>query len=345
MTIQNEFAERLQTFLDVFTEEETDTFARSLAAVGEMVEAGFGEDRAAQVMAAISRIIDSPHLASAVDLSPLDDWREYFADIDVSARGFFPPNLLQAQDVASFANFGILASWEHIVDGVPQEGLEKSIEDVPAYIEGAISNLEEFMQLFGERATTWAFESVQRTILAARGRLKIDLGQPLTVHELAAASGVATKRIQNAIYAKSDDAPIPDTDGLISVASAERWLTARQYQPSIWREYLGERKNGVQADTANNEDDDRGTDEYLFVPEAADGSVFAPSCARGGGENEHYLIGAKGNQQPFDDYDDALKALTAMNSPKWNRKNPNGNFGIVKAARWRRISRSELAHL
>lgn len=72
-----------------------------------------------------------------------------------------------------------------------------------------------------------------------------------------------------------------------------------------------------------------------FVPVATDGSFFLPACRMGNG----FTIGKKGQELKFDDYDEALRRLTAMPTPRWRRRNDSGNRGIVAGQRWERISR------
>lgn len=343
-----EFEERLATFLEGYTEEETDTFARSLVTVGDMVEAGFGGERAAGVMNALLQVITAQAVPATLKFSGRDEWRQDLVDMNVSADTNFPAAMQRAQDLNSFAYYGILASWARIRDGETEVGLEESITDVPAYVEGTIAGLEKFMSLFGKAADTWGFDQIERTILAARGRLKIDQNQPLSVHELAALSKVITKRLQNAMYTKSDEAPIANENGLIAPASAERWLNNRAYLPSIWQSYTAVRawNEDPETDLAEKASDDTvETDEFLFVPEAADGTVFGPSCGRESSGVTRYTIGEKGDERSFDNFEEALNALTKMVVPRWRRPNPRGIYGIVRAERWRRVSRAQLTSL
>src|SRR5690606_40172796 len=70
-------------------------------------------------------------------------------------------------------------------------------------------------------------------------------------------------------------------------------------------------------------------EDYLFVPVARDGSIFAPSCALGG----RFTIGEKGSETKFDSYTDALEALQRMPTPRWRRPGQKGSAGDV--AGWR----------
>lgn len=69
-----------------------------------------------------------------------------------------------------------------------------------------------------------------------------------------------------------------------------------------------------------------------LVPVAKCGSWFGPHLARAG----RFAIGAKGEEQPYTDYYEALAALRAMTVPRWRRPNSKGNGGIVAGIRWSR---------
>jgi hypothetical protein len=334
MNLQNIFAERLALFRDSFSEEETDTFLRSLVTVGDIVEAGFGADVAAKAMRSLY------HLLVGSELEGEQNWREAFEDLTSSSEIALTSAMERGGDLNAFAYFGVLASWD-LSEPLPPE-LAMSRSDVPGYIRSVIADYENFMSLFGAAAPTWGFDVISRTILAARGRLAIDENRPMTVHELAALSGVAPKRVQNAIYAKSDQAPVVDDSGLVTPASARQWLDARGYLPSIWRDWSGvEHFEGAARVESEDEEDD-----FLFVPEASDGSLFSPNgCARGSGDDRHYTIGEKGAERTVPTYEGALEELTRMVTPRWRRPNSSGNWGVVRAERWRRIPRSDLDRL
>jgi hypothetical protein len=330
-----QYQERLAQFQESFTEEETDTFARSLVVVGEMVAAGFGEAAAAACMAGLHKLLVGSEIPEGAE------WREQWLDLSSSGDLTITPAMKQGADLHAFAYYGVLASWQQ-TDPLPPE-LEVSRTDVPSYIESTIALYKRFMGLFGEAAPSWGFDVIGRTILAAQARLKVDQELPMTVHELAALSRVASKRVQNAIYAGSDGAPVIDADGLITPSSARQWLDARDYLPSLWQSW-SDQHAGEAGDRMASEPDEAAYD-FLFVPEAADGSLFAPSCGRGPVNERRYMIGEKGRERPVADYDQALTELARMVVPKWRRPNAAGNWGVVRAERWRRVRRADLQRL
>lgn len=67
-----------------------------------------------------------------------------------------------------------------------------------------------------------------------------------------------------------------------------------------------------------------------LVPVANDGTWFGPHLLRTG----QFTVGEKGREQKLDSYAEALAALAAMDTPRWRRPNPKGNWGIVSGVRW-----------
>jgi hypothetical protein len=334
MNLPNGYHERFALFQETFTEEETDTFFRSMSVVGEIIEAGFGADQASVAMSSLYELLTGSKSSDG-------NWRDAFQDLTVSAEINFTPAMERGADLNAFAFHGILPSWK-LPEPLPAE-LEMSRTDLAAYIQSIIADYERFMGLFGASAPTWGFDVISRTILAARGRLKVDQEAPMTVHELAALSRVAPKRVQNAIYAGSDQSPVVDANGLVTPSSARRWLDDRGYLPTLKLASLAgsDEEVGSSEDELPDEEDD-----FLFVPEASDGSLFTPSaCARGSGDEERFTIGAKGSERTICGYDKALAELGRMVTPRWRRPNSSGNWGVVRAERWRRIRRSDLERL
>jgi hypothetical protein len=75
----------------------------------------------------------------------------------------------------------------------------------------------------------------------------------------------------------------------------------------------------------------RNSNMSIFLPVSKDDSRFDPkSCCRDGG----YWIGAKGREQKFDLFEEALAILAKMDRPRWRRPNAAGNWGLVTGVRW-----------
>lgn len=339
------FDDRLTEFQETYEWYETDGMLRSLCVVGELLSVTFDAVTAARGMHAL-KLVTETSPASEIQWSKLDSevdmaWEGAWAELDAFNDSSYSRIMDRAHDVHAFAFFGILPGWalEHADRG------RLDFTDVPAYVTGTVTQLNRFLSLLPKSLDLYGVEEIERTCLAATGRLKIDTNESLSVHELAAVTKVSTKRLQNAIYAKTADAPLPNkSDGLIPVASAQRWLEARGYLPSIWREFIAAKAWEAEGSTAVVTDTVEESEDYFFVPEARDGTIFSPTFCqrRGSGGKPSYTIGAKGDEKTYDDYEAALADLTRMRTARWRRPNENGNFGIVSAERWRRLSRSEL---
>lgn len=333
-----EFNARLAEFQANYEWAETNVLARALANTGEMAELIFDPVTAARAMQSLRIVVATPPHRS-IDWSrfpqePTLDWKNEWDELDAFNDTSWSNLMDQAHNLNAFAYYGILPTW----DLLDADRDSQAFTDVPGYIHGIIEKLNRFMQMLPKNFDAEELGALERTCLAATARIKFDLDQPMTVHELAAASQVTVKRLQNAVYAKSADAPLVDKDGLIPASSAYRWLEAREFKQSIWREILEVEGWEQSPDTVAAKPAE--VDEFLFVPEAKDGSLFSPvACKRPSG---HYTIGAKGSEVDYVDYDEALAALSALKSPSWRRPNPKGIFGSVVAERWRRVTRREL---
>ncbi|BDO04975.1 transcriptional regulator [Klebsiella quasipneumoniae subsp. quasipneumoniae] len=64
----------------------------------------------------------------------------------------------------------------------------------------------------------------------------------------------------------------------------------------------------------------------LLVPYAADGSCFHPGLAST--RDGSFAVGDKAAQKRFGTFAEALEYLRSMETAKWRRPNPSGNWGI-----------------
>lgn len=161
----------------------------------------------------------------------------------------------------------------------------------------------------------------------AAARLKVDQDEPLTMSEIALLTGKRDATVTTTAYRKVF--PTYEHDGKRYAATADvlPWLVQNGYLPTQGRH------EPVEAIPIQEQADD-----YLFVPVARDGSIFAPSCAAGG----RFTIGEKGRETKFDNYMDALEALQRMPTPRWRRPGPKGVPGIVTGVRFERVARSRV---
>ncbi len=172
---------------------------------------------------------------------------------------------------------------------------------------------------------------LDRTLLAAEGRLALDESNTITPDQLAALARIGLKSIRNAL-APSSGSGLETKDGAVTAASALQWLNARgTFKTSIWRE-------ASIAPAKSSSESIEG--EIIWVPFASDGTEFDPkTCLRAG----NYTIGPKGSEERFADYREALDRLARMRSaPYWRRPNTVGNWGIVAAVGFRPHTAQEL---
>lgn len=219
-SIQQEFYARLGSFQETFAWEECDGLVRPLALAGDLIERAFEPVTAARAMQALRLILDtSPknkmNWSQLGDEEAVLEWRAEWQDLDAHNDTSSPETMERAHDLNAFAYFGILPSWSSLSESNAEFLGDEPSLDVPAFVTETIERLTKYLSLFGPNSKSYELEAIQTTCLAAAGRLKFDHGDPMSVHELAALSRVTTKRLQNAIYAKSAGAPIISKDGLI----------------------------------------------------------------------------------------------------------------------------------
>lgn len=359
--IKNEFENRLEDFRESYTWEECEGLVRPIAVVGEMIDLAFSPLVAARAMQAL-RLIITVHPDQPIEWDklnadfPLDNWREDWADLDAYNDTYWSELMERTHNLHAFAFYSVIPTWDRLSSSEHSTDDNWETTKVVSYVQDIVERLTRFTAMFpkGVEHREW-LQSIEAVCLAATARLKLDEGESISVHELAALTRVSTKRVQNAIYSKADISPIVGKNGLFQKANAQRWLDAQGFLPSIWKEFITNKCWEANADISAapiEVFEDNGTDEFLFVPEAKDGTVFSPTfCLRKGISNgpsaapPYYTIGPKGAETNFTSYDEALEALSIQQVPRWRRPNENGKFGIVSAERWRRLTRAEIQSL
>lgn len=163
----------------------------------------------------------------------------------------------------------------------------------------------------------------------ALSRYAIDRGEgDVDLPSLALFGGVTEGRIRNIL--SSNDSGLEKVGQRVTAASAAAWLRGRkEFFASIWQQPDEVVPEAASTDFA---------DDVIFVPVAADGSLFNPGLARGG----KFMIGAKGEEVSHPTFEEALGALQKMATPRWRRPNDAGNWGIVSGREWKRIERRQL---
>ena len=362
-SLRDVFESRLEEFGVDYGFYEQDEAVQALAVTGELLDLMFGGAEAPIAMTAMRKIIAHGRRVAwewaKLDEQPLDaDWRKTWADIDGWDASSTPPFLDELRDLNAFGHYGIQPIWafaaserRHLPEAAHLLERLAAVQDMPAWVEAVcrkIDALERLAPRTENGATKLSATLATRDL--ARARIAYDLRQPLTVQQLALLSGVTTKRIQNAIYAKTDEAPVVDKNGLISPDSCDGWLFSRDYLPSIWKQVAALyplTSDWGEKDEYEAEEPDRFIEDYLFVPVANDGTMFVPSLRRAGkGGDGGFTIGAKASEEVISDYDTALEKLGKMEAPRWRRPNAeSGKWGIVTGQTWKRVRRSELQGL
>jgi hypothetical protein len=359
-TIRDIFEDREDEFRANYGFNEKADALRSLARTGELLDLMFGEREAALAMTAMWQIVHYGRLESwswdRVAKAEIDaEWKVKWQDGDAFGDLNDPAFIDELHDLNAFAEYGILPVWsyagsEHL-DEPTYDMLRSRLEasrDAPSWVEGVCQRVDRLELLSprgdGEHAS---MPSLLHTRDLARARIKLDTNRPISVLELALLSGVSLKRLQNAIYAKTDEAPTVDKNGLISPDSCTAWLKARDYRPSIWKQVASlwplSKEWGIE--TPFGEDEPNAViDDFVFVPVANDGTIFSPDLFRAGsGEDGGFTIGAKGGEEVIPSYPEAVERLLRMETPRWRRPNPeSGKWGIVSGQTWRRVRMSDL---
>lgn len=338
ITLRDAFAERLQNFQLTYEWEAASAALQLVPQSAEIVAAVYGDDAGRMIAAEILKI------AGVNAEGDADGWREAVSAIDPTETN--SPFFEDLHELTAFARFGIFTVWNNLGCRGEAFWAEKTIRPTADIPEAVMRVCERITILFdlvpdgGRRASELA--ALRDMALA---RLAYDAGDLLTVHQLAALSGVTVKRVQNAVYADKK-APMVDAENRVTREGCERWLADRDYQPSIWQQVqaLGELKEDWGLDViVETTKENLLHDDFVFVPVADDGSVFRPSLKRK--RVEHFSIGAKGTEETVADFDEALKKLSRMAVPHWRRPNASGNWGIVSGQSWKRIRRAELEAL
>lgn len=159
----------------------------------------------------------------------------------------------------------------------------------------------------------------------ARLRLKIDLGDQLTLAEIASLLELKEATVATAAIRAQFPTEVTKERRWATPRDVMPWLTARGYVPTTIEEASGATKASPT--------------DFVVVPVAADGTWFSPACRQGAA----FKIGPKFQEQKIEDYWQALDVLiNQMSVPKWRRRNEAGNWGIVSQRSFERVARADI---
>lgn len=297
------------------------------AEVGELVEAIYGKRAADAAMSTIAANIVMQSTNSEPDEAQDyvrslfgDGWRDLWIALqdpeNVSPSEW--DRIDTAQLCCELARYGKTGF---------TEGYDQTI---PLTVEQQIREILDWAELFLVKVpATWIapLDDLPTTIAGALGRWKLDTTrEPLTVEEIAALCEVSVKTVRNAM----SKGEIRREGSTIPADAAESWLAGMpKFRPSTWRD-AAPRPKATPAE---------GLDNPVFVPFDSDGRGFLPDVKTPGG----YVVGAKGSEERFDDYWQALERLQTMEPARWRRPSSgSGRPGIVTEKLWKRISKSEI---
>jgi hypothetical protein len=289
------------------------TLIDTLVATGVFVGEIVGVEAADAAFAILTRTLGYQFDADA-------DWAETLKD-EAFSDAFCWPIGARLHNLNCFAYYGIALNGGATPDE-RERLLRTEIEAVSAFI--AKVPFEAWGISPGDASLT-----LQR----AQGRLALDTGADVEAPTLALLGGVSERRIRNLMAGK--DRAFTPVDGRIAASEALGWLSGRpdQYRPSRWRE-----QNTF--DDMIEPVEEPVLEAALFVPMAADGSVFHPGLARDG----VFIVGRR-PETSHKTYDAALESLQKAARPSWRRPTKRGSWTIVDGVRWTRLEREELERL
>ena len=195
--------------------------------------------------------------------------------------------------------------------------------------EGWVSALVQEVEKFSHAVEPNLQGAIARILNLVLSRHAIDTADgQVDLSSLSLFGGVTEGRIRNIL--SSNDSGLEKVGQRVTAASAAAWLKGRkEFFASIWQQPDEVVPKAASTNFA---------DDVIFVPVAADGSLFHPGLARGG----KFMIGAKGEEVSHPTFEEALGALQKMATPRWRRPNDAGNWGIVSGRDWKRVERRQL---
>jgi hypothetical protein len=199
-----------------------------------------------------------------------------------------------------------------------------------------IANLVKEVVAFAGRSDVQAMEGEANAIVRianlSSSRHALDTGRgEVDVHSMSVFASVSEGRVRNLLSGAEGSLERGHEGGIVAM-SALTWLQKRKgFLNSIWAEEELVTTEGCEpADPID-------LDRIIFVPVARDGSIFNPDLVRSG----VFQVGAKGEEQNFNTFSEALLALNTMPVPRWRRPNDKGHWGIVSGVSWQRVERQQ----
>lgn len=286
---------------------------------GEYLEQLIGADLVAEPLRAM--------LANAANSAGVSDaaaermtWRELLEGSASAWDAWAFGRVLQ--ELVFYGRYGIVAD-EKISLEDRQDHIQRLLEQAEAVLRVTP------LRAIAERENNPHYGAeVEKVMLMARNRWALDEGEGvIDPTALALFGGVTEGRIRNLMSGANRE--LENVNGKVTVSSALRWLADRpDFFNSIWQDEESSPPSAAETPYA----------AVRFLPKARDGSFFHPGLKRA----DSYTVGAKGSEVHIADFDEALDYLQRLPSAMWRRPNEAGNWGIVKAADWVRVTDEEL---
>lgn len=249
-----------------------------------------------------------------------ESWRNLFEDFPIdTAIAEFPLGQTMVA-LSYYAEEGILSP----------DGISRNARDAEQLIRDQIEEASTLYYLlprdFGDAT------QLERLLAKAEARFALDNGGAVTLPGLALLASVSVKSVRNALAPGSVETLETNSEGLITNVTAQAWLGRRDaFRSSIWRAMAG-----ATIDPLPEPDE---SVEYVFVPEARDGSFFRPSDRMTKG----WKIGTKEGGHFVQNFWDALDQLNRLSTPRWRRPSKtSGTPGVVTGVRFRRLLKKQV---
>lgn len=273
----------------------------------EHVEGLVGEDTAAAPLRELVQPVADQDCPTA------NTWRDVVDD--VFSAGSVWPISKRLQDALLYGMFGVTP------EVIPLEGRAE-------WIAGLVREVAAFAARSDVSAMDADGNAIVRIADLASSRHALDTGcGEVDVHSMSVFASLSEGRVRNLLSGSEGSLERGPENGIVAL-SALAWLQKRKgFLNSIWAE--GEQATTDDGEPAEPIDPDR----MIFVPVARDGSIFNHGLVRSGA----FQVGAKGEEQNFNSFSEALSALNAMPVPRWRRPNDKGHWGIVSGVAWQRV--------
>lgn len=277
----------------------------------EHVEGLVGEEAAAAPLRQLVQpVADQGHPTATT-------WRDVVDDI--FAAGAVWPISERLQDALLYGMYGVTP------ENIP-------LEDRAEWIAGLVKEVVAFADRSDVRAMEADANAIVMIANLAASRHALDTGRgEVGVHSMSVFASISEGRVRN-LLSGSEGILERGPEGGIIAMSALSWLQKRKgFLNSIWAE--DEEVTPDDGEPAGPVD----PNSMIFVPVARDGSIFNPGLVRSG----VFQVGAKGEEQNFSTFAEALSALNTMPVPRWRRPNDKGHWGIVSGVAWQRVERQQ----